>query len=92
MVRVSPPTLLGLDVARAIAEAIHFVVADERLTAGIANDDPAGLGDDRAAALLAFAALAAEVFKALRSRTVAAPGAIGVSPPGPAAVRAAAAR
>jgi hypothetical protein len=37
------------------------------LSAGIANDDPAGLGDDGAAALLALAALAAEVVKALRS-------------------------
>ena len=53
--------LLGPDVARAVAEAIDFVVADERLAAGIANDDAAGLGDDGAAALLGLAPLAAEI-------------------------------
>ena len=35
MVRVSPPTCSGLDIARAEAEAIDFVVANERLAAGI---------------------------------------------------------
>ena len=57
----------GLDVARTIAEAVHLAVTDILLSAGIANDDPAGLGDDGAAALLALAALAAEVVEALRS-------------------------
>ena len=57
---------LGPDVARAETEAIHFVVADELLAARIADDDPAGLGDDGAAAFLDFAALAAEVLHAAR--------------------------
>jgi hypothetical protein len=42
-------------------------MTDILLSAGIANDDPAGLGDDGTTALLALAALAAEVVKALRS-------------------------
>jgi len=44
--------LLGADVARAEAEALFFVVANEGLAAGIDNDDAAGLVKDGAAALL----------------------------------------
>ena len=57
---------LGLDVTRTVAEAIHLVVTDILLPAGIANDDPARLGEDGAAALLDLAALATEVVEALR--------------------------
>ena len=56
----------GLDVTRAVAEAVHLAVTDILLSAGIANDDPARLGDDGAAALLGLAALATEVVEALR--------------------------
>ncbi len=54
---------LGADVARAEAEAINFVVAHELLAARIADDDPARLRDDRAAALLNFLPLAAEILE-----------------------------
>src|SRR5579871_5541954 len=53
--------LLGADIARAVAEALVLVVADEGLTARIDHDHTAGLGEDLAAALIAFLALAAEV-------------------------------
>src|SRR5438477_8374785 len=58
--------LLGLDVARAKAEAILFVVANERLAGGVDHDHPAGFGEDPAAALVAFLPLAAEIFHATR--------------------------
>ena len=67
MVRVSLPTCSGLDVARAVTEAIDLVVADERPAAGIANDDPARFGNDRAAALLAFSPFAPETLHGPRS-------------------------
>src|SRR5258706_291904 len=44
--------LLGPNVARAVTKAFHFVVTNERLAAGIAHDDPPGLGDDCASAFL----------------------------------------
>jgi hypothetical protein len=59
--------LLGADVARAEAEAVHFVVTNERLAAGIANDDAAGFGEHRASALLGFLARATEIIEAARS-------------------------
>src|SRR6266849_2115664 len=59
--------LLGLDVARAETEAILFVVANERLARGIDHDDPAGFGEDLAAALIALLPRAAEIFHAARS-------------------------
>src|SRR5258705_8086220 len=57
---------LGLDVARTITEAVDFVVADEGLPARSADDNPAPLGDDRAAPLLDFPALAAEFIQPAR--------------------------
>jgi hypothetical protein len=57
---------LGLDIARTVTEAFQFVVTNERLAARIANDDPAGLGNDGAPALLGLAPRAAEVIEALR--------------------------
>ena len=59
--------LPGLDVARAEAESILLVVADEGLAAGIDDDDAAGFGEDVAAALLALLTRAAEIFHAARS-------------------------
>jgi hypothetical protein len=35
---------LGPDIARAVAEAVHLVMPNERLAAGIDHDDAAGLG------------------------------------------------
>ena len=69
--------LLGLDIARAVTEAILLVVTNERLAAGIDNDDPAGFGEDLAAALIAFLPRATEIFHAARPGA-AAPGEIGV--------------
>jgi len=60
--------LLGADVARAEAEALFFVVANEGLAAGIDNDDAAGLVKDGAAALLGFPACPSEVIHAARPR------------------------
>src|SRR6266403_4331839 len=57
--------LLGPDVARAEAESILFVVANEGLAAGIDDDDPTWFGEDLAAALIAFPPRAAEVIQAL---------------------------
>src|SRR6202012_1853141 len=59
--------LLGLDVARAKTETIELVVADERFAVGIADDDPAGFGDDGAAAYLAFVPLVAEIIEPARA-------------------------
>jgi len=42
-------------------------VTNERLAARIDNDDPAGLGENLAAALIALSPRAAEVIEALRS-------------------------
>src|SRR3984893_7738739 len=58
--------LLSPDIARAVPESIFLVVTDERLAAGIDHDDPAGFGEDLAAALIAFLARATEVFHAAR--------------------------
>src|ERR1700704_4815691 len=58
--------LLGPDVARAIAESIHLVVTDERLATRIADDDPARLGNDRAATFLGFPSRALELIHAAR--------------------------
>src|SRR5262249_4638825 len=55
------------DVARPELEAQHLVVTDEGLSAGIADDDEAGLGDDRAAAFLHLAPFAAERIDPLRT-------------------------
>ena len=66
--------LLGLDVARAEAESVHLVVANERLAAGIANDDAAGFGEDGAAAFLGFPAAAPRKSSMRRGPCAAAPG------------------
>jgi hypothetical protein len=42
-------------------------MANERLTAGLANDDPTGLGDDGATALLDFPAFGAEIVESPRT-------------------------
>src|SRR5262249_29892269 len=62
---------LGPDIARAVAEAVELVVTHELLAARIADDEPAGLHDDGAAAFLHLAALGTEVVDvawSLRSR------------------------
>src|SRR5450631_1412829 len=60
--------LLGADIARTVTESLILVVANERLAAGIDNDHTAGLGEDLAAALIAFLPRSAEVFHASRPR------------------------
>ena len=67
MVRVSAPTCSVSDVARAEAESFVFVVTNERLAGGVDDDDPAGLGEHLAAALVAFLPRAAEILHAARA-------------------------
>ena len=78
MVRVSPPTCRVWISRAPKRKRSIFVVTNERLAAGIANDDAAGFGEDGAAALLGFLALAAEILHVVAVPGAAAPGAIGV--------------